>query len=51
MSFGQVGDPKSKLFRAKYPGKCQECGDYFSEEDEIGYVDEDIVCSYCWEEL
>lgn len=41
----------SRLFSAKWPGRCDSCGEQINEGDDIGFVDgrSRPVCEDCWE--
>lgn len=39
---------KGPLFPASYEGVCNNCGWDIEPGDDIGYVDDEVVCKECW---
>lgn len=35
-------------FLANWDGECTCCGDSFEQGDNIAYLDDELVCEYCW---
>lgn len=49
MSF-RIPLPRPRRFRAAYPGDCNSCLAEFDEGEEVGYVDDELVCEACCDE-
>lgn len=52
MSFGEKeSQTKPKFFRARYTGYCYGCNEGIEQGDWICYIDDDIHCQECGEEV
>jgi len=40
----------SELFTTSFESDCETCGVTVYEGEQAGYVDDDFVCTECWEE-